>query len=159
MLSLFSVGCVLGPYLNRNLLLGWAVSLICMSGPFPSATALGIGPGGFVHPIRCAKAQRFPRFKAAWHTLLSRDLFPAYWSSCSLLDGLLDCLHPTGTHEPPPLSCPCNGSPMGLLLAEVQGDPSSMGVTGRIFCAPWSRKSHKSLNLLIFVLVCCWGRS
>lgn len=77
-----------------------------------------------MHPIRCARAQRFPRFRAAWHTLLSRDLFPAYLSSCSLLDGLLDCLHPTGTHKPPPLSCPCNGSPMGLLLAEVQGDPA-----------------------------------
>lgn len=36
----------------------------------------------------------------------------------------------------PTLSCPYHRSPLGLPLAVVQRDPSSVGVTGRIPCAP-----------------------
>lgn len=80
-------------------------------------------------------------------TCSSHGPFPASCSSCWLLDCFMDCVHLAGSHKPPPRGL------LGLPLAEVQRDPSSMGVTGRILCVLWSRKSHQSLNLLFLVVV------
>lgn len=64
-------------------------------------------------PHACVRAQGFPRFRAAWHTLLSRGPFPTSWSSCGLLDGLWTvCIQQAVTS--PHSELPISQTPLGL---------------------------------------------
>lgn len=133
-LSLVPVVCVLGPSGSRTPC-SQAVSLSCVSQPFLLPLAGDQEASGVPSGVT--------GIAEAWGGL-ALSPFPASWSSCWLLHG------PQQAVSSPGPSCPADRSPVGLPGQRSRETSAQWNY--------WSRKSRKSLTLLVLVLVCAgWG--